>query len=391
MWWNPSGVRHKPILMICYTNHALDQFLEYCIKECGIKTGVVRVGGQCKSESLEQFLLKNIKFSLRNARKIDHNIHFRIRDCRSTLTGLSDLIKRYTSLIEKSYSFVLSAAQFISIAKENQIIFVGVETNEKLLKWLGLIENDVFDFVTSRDFEWEKSEEVNEAYGDENQDEDDEDYLLDEINERMIDDGEQMENLGPKINNKKSTKISDLLNEDSCDIFISKFDIFRYIKAANRNFEGWTKVEKRETQDKQLKKIESSIQKIVETNVQSAILNSEFDRNQNNLVVDVRGIRNQRERCAIYNFVLNKFREKNLQLMRPYQAKYNQAADELAELRWQEDRSIMQDALIIAMTTTGASRYHNVLRDIGPKIVIVEEVNIEEFQILKSSFDKSFY
>ena len=60
--------------------------------------------------------------------------------------------------------------------------------------------------------------------------------------------------------------------------------------------------------------------------------------------------------------------------MRSYQVQYNQAAEELAELRMQEDRSIMQDALIVAMTTTGASRYHNVLRDIGPRIVIVEEV-----------------
>ena len=39
----------------------------------------------------------------------------------------------------------------------------------------------------------------------------------------------------------------------------------------------------------------------------------------------------------------------------------------------QEDREVMQNAYVIAMTTTGSSRYHNVLRDIGPKIVIVEE------------------
>ncbi len=45
----------------------------------------------------------------------------------------------------------------------------------------------------------------------------------------------------------------------------------------------------------------------------------------------------------------------------------------LRELRLQEDRCIMQNAYIIAMTTTGSSRYHNVLKDIGPRIVIVEE------------------
>ena len=52
---------------------------------------------------------------------------------------------------------------------------------------------------------------------------------------------------------------------------------------------------------------------------------------------------------------------------------YNRLATNLHELRMQEDRCCMDSALIVAMTTTGAARYHQVLRDIGPKIVMVEE------------------
>jgi hypothetical protein len=47
--------------MICYTNHALDQFLEFCVDQCKLTSGVVRVGGQSKSEKLFSFKLSNIK------------------------------------------------------------------------------------------------------------------------------------------------------------------------------------------------------------------------------------------------------------------------------------------------------------------------------------------
>ena len=52
---------------------------------------------------------------------------------------------------------------------------------------------------------------------------------------------------------------------------------------------------------------------------------------------------------------------------------YNESAANLKQLRLQEDRSILERAYIVAMTTTGASRYHSVLKEIGPRIVIVEE------------------
>ncbi|KAH9881756.1 hypothetical protein J1614_000927 [Plenodomus biglobosus] len=47
-----------PIVVVCYTNHALDQFLEHLVIT-GISK-VVRVGGQCKSELLENHNLRAI-------------------------------------------------------------------------------------------------------------------------------------------------------------------------------------------------------------------------------------------------------------------------------------------------------------------------------------------
>uniref|UniRef100_H2Y581 AAA+ ATPase domain-containing protein n=1 Tax=Ciona savignyi TaxID=51511 RepID=H2Y581_CIOSA len=47
----------NPILVVCYTNHALDQFLEGILKFN--RSGIIRVGGRCKSKKLEQYTLKN--------------------------------------------------------------------------------------------------------------------------------------------------------------------------------------------------------------------------------------------------------------------------------------------------------------------------------------------
>ena len=47
-----TGPEVGAILVICFTNHALDQFLEGLVRS-GIKQGLVRVGGVGKSEMLK--------------------------------------------------------------------------------------------------------------------------------------------------------------------------------------------------------------------------------------------------------------------------------------------------------------------------------------------------
>lgn len=51
-----------PILVICYTNHALDQFLEGIYDFCGNEESkIVRIGGRSKSEKLKDCNLNAIK------------------------------------------------------------------------------------------------------------------------------------------------------------------------------------------------------------------------------------------------------------------------------------------------------------------------------------------
>lgn len=53
-----KNILKNPIVVVCYTNHALDQFLEGLIK---ITKKLVRIGYGCKSDILKPYILKNIQ------------------------------------------------------------------------------------------------------------------------------------------------------------------------------------------------------------------------------------------------------------------------------------------------------------------------------------------
>uniref|UniRef100_A0A915BXJ0 NFX1-type zinc finger-containing protein 1 n=1 Tax=Parascaris univalens TaxID=6257 RepID=A0A915BXJ0_PARUN len=62
--WNPA--RTHPLLVVCYTNHALDQFLEGILEDFNDSKfskefpTVVRLGGRCKNESLQRCMKAQI-------------------------------------------------------------------------------------------------------------------------------------------------------------------------------------------------------------------------------------------------------------------------------------------------------------------------------------------
>ncbi|XP_049800101.1 NFX1-type zinc finger-containing protein 1-like [Schistocerca nitens] len=55
---NIRNINHRPILVVCYTNHALDQVLEGTLQHT---TRIIRIGGQSQSKALEPYNLKEIR------------------------------------------------------------------------------------------------------------------------------------------------------------------------------------------------------------------------------------------------------------------------------------------------------------------------------------------
>ncbi|XP_059164960.1 NFX1-type zinc finger-containing protein 1-like isoform X2 [Physella acuta] len=87
-----KGNEPDPILVVCYTNHALDQFLEGVLEFC--EEGIIRVGGKSSSEKLEKFNIKNIKQEVRKGKQFaNQSVRHSKYQCMKTLKEVSNQIQ----------------------------------------------------------------------------------------------------------------------------------------------------------------------------------------------------------------------------------------------------------------------------------------------------------
>ena len=94
-FWDPD--RNSPMLMVCYTNHALDQFLEKVLDF--LPAGIIRVGSRSKNENLARFNLKSSVRAHYNAAECgrDESIE-EIRDKEDALDRLERCIPNFEQL-----------------------------------------------------------------------------------------------------------------------------------------------------------------------------------------------------------------------------------------------------------------------------------------------------
>jgi len=79
------------------------------------------------------------------------------------------------------------------------------------------------------------------------------------------------------------------------------------------------------------------------------------------------------ERWRLYQYWLSHYTKKYYEEIKKHTEEFEEACTSLKELKEQQDELILRKADVIAMTTTCAARYRRILKNIGPKIVIIEE------------------
>ncbi|RWR99588.1 NFX1-type zinc finger-containing protein 1-like protein, partial [Dinothrombium tinctorium] len=87
-YWNQTD---SPILIVCYTNHALDQFLEGMLPFCD---SIIRIGGRCQSEALQEKCLNYTRELRRCERLTPDYLHHGIRDCKTDLYTLTSYLNQ---------------------------------------------------------------------------------------------------------------------------------------------------------------------------------------------------------------------------------------------------------------------------------------------------------
>ncbi|KAI8798619.1 NFX1-type zinc finger-containing protein 1 [Biomphalaria glabrata] len=402
----------KPILLVCYTNHALDQFLEGVLDFFEGK--LVRVGTRSKSERLDKYNLRGLKHRARENRNVAQEIHLARQTQRNEMKA-------------KKADIHLEAAQLEllerEIVKESFLKdLINPDTYENLTKkagkesviekWLKItIDNDKLEKFSAEKLA--KTSAVNETNPNETTDlagsgadtdsddsEDDSDIVevitqasttrqldIDEDEDDDLNDlffAEHLENFDDILTNmrKINQRLDDVdeeaarMREQNLAFSISDYgeeEMPRNLTKEQR--EHWNK----------LKPIKKRYQAILLHKLQQTERMTEDEAKQ---VFNPWNL-NISDRWKLYRYWVDLKCRQIRGSIRDSTQQYERLARRYQEILHQEDKSILEKATIIGMTTTAAARYQGILREIGPKIILVEEAaEVFEGHVITSLTDQ---
>ena len=338
--WDPH--RSTPILVMCYTNHALDQFLEGIIdtKCCDKQHKVIRIGGRCKNEKVYPHILKKIRKNTHHSDEIS-KLEDELKFCnpQRALVELQFHYKRTRLLSLRDIKTVADPYHYYQLM---QIVKCKEQKGNEIEVWLGLWTAE----SRERHLKGKQGKKRNTA-----------------------------EYLPSKMKNTVDLAIlsEDEIMNDSDEEGYQVVDCFKHEEPHSlvHYYEEYSDDEsdfEEDTHRKPKGYRRSDADEIISMN----LFKDNMDDEEASEADDITSLNNE-DRWRLYNYWEEQrykyLQEENRRLVQDYTEKCR----ELAELRQFEDRHILEEADVVGMTTTGAAKYQNILHHIKPKIVIVEE------------------
>ncbi|XP_067670298.1 NFX1-type zinc finger-containing protein 1-like [Haliotis asinina] len=345
----------KPMLIVCYTNHALDQFLEGIISFQ--REGVIRVGSRISKECLEDYSLnvirlkersknmKRVRWERRKAiewfQVVLEDAYVKLKNARETVLH-EDILCPYMHMsYDKLLNGMKSKLTDLELELGHEVELPACVMQE----WLGVgkieatahLPHDVFSAEGKMDKK-DVSEDGNAA---------------DETEKTEIYETGGFANIGPsfeessKDNHQKDNNVpfgtSERKSSSASNVTIYGF---QFLKCKRKN-----------VKQRILGQLRSS----------ERMAEDEAERTGEPWSLSMR------DRWRLYRYWVFTFCERLERRIRIYEEWYNNDLTELKELQEEEDSQLLQDASVIGMTTTAAARHRRMLAKIGPRIIIVEE------------------
>jgi hypothetical protein len=336
-WFGGSS----PILIVCFTNHALDQFLEGIFDLCHLTPGqLVRVGGRSSSEKMKSCCMFEVKKKIGvRASAYGQNaiseVFESMTDLQNQITGLASQMNfARENLIHEMY-----LQQYMTEVQAASLFSVPmVRDGSLLLEWLG---TDVVEAAATEN----KEERVNATEADELILEDDEYEVIRMQEERQI----EGTFISPHLR-----KHLDAIDEasEACPLQISM---------QSDDSEKWQIERNKKKIIKSRKAIQRKLQSI------RAMSREEWIHVGNVWSLPVL------DRWRLYNYWVSCFCEEKALQIRHVNAEFSRLTSRLEEIYAEDDFAALRQALVVGMTTTGAAKYRRLLQRIRPRIVIVEE------------------
>lgn len=327
----------RPVLLLSYTNHALDQFFEKLLELESIQrmlAGVsyripfVRVGGRCENEKVKEYSLnvqrKKIKYWSDNRAEMQKSLKS-VKFIDTLLSFLQEGIISVDFLISEE---IISSDHYSSLIQV-QSVFPPNDANDSLLAWLEVFENGLVNNQTKETPTTNKTEITED------------DLFLQESERRILDDDDKS-----KVDEKE------ILKEISPLFLLSSIDPPPNYMLDNiqGNYDVILKF---------LRKMLCN---------PNECMSDEMMRG----VDDVWDLCHE-DRWKLYKFWIRdlsfKFSNRRNGLVKLFED-YSKAVE---NERFKQDLGILTSCYMVGMTTTGAATNMNLLREIQPRIVVVEE------------------
>nr|CAD7604192.1 unnamed protein product [Timema genevievae] len=355
--WNMQG---QPILIICHTNHALDQFLEGI---AGISDSIVRIGGQSKSNILQKYNLKEIRKATKtNSHNYNLSRHF--NDVMADLTSEIQRKQKQLELIKKNEGILwmkylvdrnIVPSCFPDVLRTSIVEWLLVPPEEWLKEEEGLYdeaqqfheqENPVESHTENSVSELNNTllDEVLVDSGD-----DETDHMFDFRPAPIFHDKEDIYDISVEKLNKQLKDIEDILENSEGGDFDRNLWFFETL------YDDLT------YQKKCLKACLCQVIPEDEDRVKELATESDVWRIE------------PRDRWLLYKHWLSLLQAELLEELIQAGKDFTENSRFHEEVRNMNDLRILKERFVVGMTTTGAARLQPLLQALRPSIVIVEE------------------
>ncbi|XP_008482375.1 NFX1-type zinc finger-containing protein 1 [Diaphorina citri] len=356
-----------PILLVCYTNHALDQFLEGILK---FNKSIVRIGSQTKSELIKPFELKE----RRKHHIFDRNLNSAYKAMRDEMEEKLTCIKTWEKGLALTDEVGIIQRDFLvpymSPGHQNQL-----NSSNDLVQWLlvrnyvDTSDNIVVNEQADDDMEDDSAETKNKNSNNDakNEDEDDDDDDEDEERDQLRND----ESLIADLTIDETSLTLHILTTNSLEKQLRKLENTCQVLENQRNLHSVGVYAKmRNDLESKWKQLNEAIY----------ILDSQFKRLHRSFKVqDCTKLNsnvtkmNMNERWNMYWNWLTGFKAEMITTIKDNEAGYRVLSEQFSEAKQLQDMQVLLNHKILGTTTTSAAKYHLMLAALKPKIVVVEE------------------
>ena len=334
----------SPILIVCYTNHALDQFIEHIMN---YTRKIIRIGGRCNNENVKQFAIKNFRMGRKNFTKINRAIE-----------GLCNELSEYLDLLDERKAIHYNDANDNFPNLVNKIIndFYILINKEREPHYH---EKKLFDC-------WSNKILIGEIYNL---------FNINESEYKMFDSFCKINNTFVYLrNNQQRENLQNLNNNNE-----------------NNNNNNENNIENDDNSEDDEDEIEENLERLeYEYN---NFMDNGFGMNNNDFIEEKLDLRNKLTQDQILNIITNNnlweigpqirniivdyMKEKiitkdnffSFRTIEEYEQKLNQKNT----MELLADSNIIKQNKIIAMTTTGCAKYSAILEENNFEVVIIEE------------------